>query len=380
LQNHYDYIITGSGAAGLSLLLHMQQFTFFNSKKILVIDNNNKNQNDRTWCFWEKNESILEAIVYKKWEQLQVNTASSKTIKPIAPYTYKMIRAIDFYNHAKKTIASNKNIVFLNATVSSVTNKGNGVVVVANNETFYANFAFNSIIFQQPNVSSKQNLLLQHFKGFVITTTNNSFNPSIATFMDFNVSQKHGTTFVYVLPFNQNTALVEYTLFTKNKLTDVQYNEGLNDYINNNLGITNFTIDDEETGVIPMTDAKFEKANVNIINIGTVSGATRASTGYTFQFIQKQCNAICKQLIQNQHPATYKSVISNKAKFYDKILLEVLAKNKVQGSKVFGNIFQQCTFQQLFAFLDDESSFANDLNIILSQPKLPFIKAFFAKL
>ncbi|HAO50811.1 MAG TPA: lycopene cyclase, partial [Runella sp.] len=52
MQN-YDFIIAGGGLAGLSLAYYMNQ-TVLRDKSILIIDQDTKSQNDRTWCFWEK--------------------------------------------------------------------------------------------------------------------------------------------------------------------------------------------------------------------------------------------------------------------------------------------------------------------------------------
>ena len=47
----YDYIITGTGASGLMLAYYMAIDPFFDSKKILLIEKEQKQKNDRTWCF-----------------------------------------------------------------------------------------------------------------------------------------------------------------------------------------------------------------------------------------------------------------------------------------------------------------------------------------
>ena len=62
MEKEYDYIIAGAGCAGLSLLMRMNGDPFFADKKILVVDAAGKNQNDRTWCFWEKEPDIFGAI------------------------------------------------------------------------------------------------------------------------------------------------------------------------------------------------------------------------------------------------------------------------------------------------------------------------------
>ncbi|NDA64318.1 MAG: lycopene cyclase, partial [Chitinophagia bacterium] len=60
------------------------------------------------------------------------------------------------------------------------------------------------------HIKSKSYHLLQHFKGWMIETSEDCFDPDKATFMDFRVSQQSGTTFVYVLPVTNRRALVEY--------------------------------------------------------------------------------------------------------------------------------------------------------------------------
>jgi len=61
----YDYIITGAGCAGLSLAMHMIHSGRFSDKKVLLVDKDPKRANDRTWCFWEKEEGLFQSIVYK---------------------------------------------------------------------------------------------------------------------------------------------------------------------------------------------------------------------------------------------------------------------------------------------------------------------------
>ena len=53
------------------------------------------------------------------------------------------------------------------------------------------------------------------------------FNPAEAILMDFRVSQQHGATFVYTMPFSKKSALVEYTLFNEKLLQPAEYDEGL---------------------------------------------------------------------------------------------------------------------------------------------------------
>ena len=51
-MKHYDYIFTGAGLAALMTVYKMIESNHFSKKSILLIDENVKKTNDRTWCFW----------------------------------------------------------------------------------------------------------------------------------------------------------------------------------------------------------------------------------------------------------------------------------------------------------------------------------------
>ncbi|HSU49808.1 MAG TPA: lycopene cyclase family protein, partial [Segetibacter sp.] len=214
-MKRYDYIICGAGAAGLSLLMRFMQHSAFEEKKILVVDKAPKNKNDRTWCFWEKQPGVFEKIVHHQWQQVKFHSAFIDSLLDLTPYTYKMIRGIDFYNYVYSEASNHKNIEFLYGNVQAVGNAGNEGMVVVDGEQYTARYVFNSIQFNKSAVPPGKYYLLQHFKGFVIETEAKHFNPSQATLMDFRVSQSSGTSFVYVLPTSENKALVEYTLFSE---------------------------------------------------------------------------------------------------------------------------------------------------------------------
>ncbi len=50
-DQHYDYIFTGAGLAALMTVYKMILSGNFNGKSILLLDENPKKTNDRTWCF-----------------------------------------------------------------------------------------------------------------------------------------------------------------------------------------------------------------------------------------------------------------------------------------------------------------------------------------
>jgi lycopene beta-cyclase len=86
MTEEFDYIIAGSGCAGLSLLYRLISNESFQHKKILVIDKDLKNKNDRTWCFWEDGEGFFERLVLKKWHNLIYCTEDLKVDAQLKKY------------------------------------------------------------------------------------------------------------------------------------------------------------------------------------------------------------------------------------------------------------------------------------------------------
>ncbi|HBS52631.1 MAG TPA: lycopene cyclase, partial [Flavobacterium sp.] len=59
-MKQYDYIFTGAGLSALMTVYKMVLSKKFQTKRILLIDVNAKQTNDRTWCFWDQKESLWE--------------------------------------------------------------------------------------------------------------------------------------------------------------------------------------------------------------------------------------------------------------------------------------------------------------------------------
>lgn len=371
----YDYIIAGSGCSGLSLLYKILQTHSLQKKSILVIDKNQKKNNDRTWCFWEKNPGSFESIVYAKWNTLEFISDDTNKKVDLGQYTYKMIQGIHFYNFVIEYAKKFKNVVFIQESIIDIDSIFNEAKVITKKNTYTAKYVFNSTNLFNPKIN-KQNSLLQHFKGWNIKTADPAFNSKVGKLMDFSVSQENGTTFMYVLPTSSTNALVEYTLFSPSPLKQEKYIKELKKYIKEVLKIEKYTIEHEEFGIIPMSLAKFEQnPKPNVINLGTSGGYTKASSGYTFQFIQKNVLDIVKNLKAGKSPVQNLSFKNKIYRWYDRTLINVLLTNKLTGKEIFTIMFKKNSAHKILAFLGNESTITEDILIMKNFPKIPFLLA-----
>ena len=376
-MQHYHYIFTGSGLSALMTVYEMILSGKFNDKSILLIDENPKKSNDRTWCFWDE-KHLFDEIVSKKWSQAIFSNEKFTRVLELTPYEYKKIEGVAFYEMVFKMISEHKNIHFLNQKVVDFTELGDHCVVKTNSEGSEGNFTCNKVfnsIYNPKEVTSqsKYPLIHQHFIGWFIKSKEAVFTPNCATFMDFSVELKNNTRFMYVLPTSTTEALLEYTLFSKNLLSKEEYEAEIQNYITK-LGITEYEIIEKEAGNIPMTSFPFWKNNTkNIVQIGSAGGWTKASTGYTFKNAVKKSKALVKFLKSESDFRKFHK--KDKFWFYDLLLLDILNSKNHLGPSIFSAMFKEGSSEVVFKFLDEKTSLWEDLQVIWRCPKMPFIVA-----
>lgn len=388
-MKHYHYIFTGSGLSALMTVYEMVLSGKFQDKSILLIDEDSKKTNDRTWCFWDDNTptfghpsrrgEFFTDIIYKKWSVALFADKNFKRELNLNPYQYKMVNGLDFYNLVFDAISKHSNIHFANQKVIDFQELGNHCVVKTDVESYTCNKIFNSIFdLEIVKTQNKYPLLQQHFIGWFIRSKEATFNPNCATFMDFSVEQKGNTRFMYVLPTSETEALIEYTLFSKDLLEKQEYENEIKNYIEK-LGISDYQIVEKEQGNIPMTSYKFWKHNSkNIINIGSAGGWTKASTGYTFKNSTKKSKALTQFLCkENDFRKFYKK---DMFWFYDLLFLDVLNRRNDKGSAIFSALFKKGNPSLIFKFLDEETTIWEDLQVIWKCPKGLFIRALLDRL
>ncbi|MBK9733626.1 MAG: lycopene cyclase [Saprospiraceae bacterium] len=373
IHTTYDFIITGTGAAGLMVAYRMSLDSYFEGKKILLIDRDNKTSNDRTWCYWEKGTGEWDFLLAKTWENIYFGSKNYSGLISLGGYKYKMLRSSDFYSFVYKILRQNPQFEFVTDDVVNISETNNGVMIETKYNQYHAKKVFNSIL--DTSIIASQNkfpYLKQHFVGWFVKAVSPVFKENQATFMDFKIHQKGNTRFMYVLPTSPYEALIEYTLFSEKLLKIEEYEEEIKLYLTN-LGVSDYKITEKEQGNIPMTSYPFEKNNsLNLMQIGSAGGWTKASTGYTFAKIAKNTKALIEYI--KYHDDFRKFYCKNRYWYFDLIFLDVLHRNNELGSVVFSSIFKDNDIKDVFMFLDEKGSWFDDAKIMFkTKPSLQFV-------
>lgn len=373
-MKEYDYIIAGAGCAGLSLAVHMIRSGAFNESRVLLVDKQQARTNDRTWCFWETEAGLFESVVSKTWSKLDFLAPGFSRLLEIAPFSYKLIRGSDFYQYACELIAAMPNFEWCYGNITGISEQTTHAVLHIDGQQYISPYIFSSMQ-SAGSMLPGEITLQQHFKGLLIETTEAIFDDSRATLMDFTIPQPGETAFMYILPLSSTRALVEYTIFGEKIWPSAAYDRQLGEYISKRLGINGFTVLETELGSIPMSTYRDKIRRGRTIQLGISGGQTKASTGYTFKFIQRHSAALVAGMISKGTPVLNRRNLEGRFHFYDSVLLRVLAADGLMGAGIFARMFSRNSVTLVLLFLENRSTIFQEVRLMMSLQKIPFIRA-----
>jgi len=372
-QNHntntvipYDCVFIGMGASNGLMLLEFIKRGYHQTKRIAVIEPQQKNKNDKTYCFWSSpNDTIvkdLSSIISHQYQFVQTN---NNKVQSIQDQPYYCIKSIDFYNLVHEAIASHPFDKY-DAPVVALHPLTDSIEIIIEQQVITGAIVFDS----RPPVFTQevrnQSYLLQSFFGYHIRLQNPILHVDTFQMMNFDVDQSCHTQFLYNLPYAPNECLVELTRFGVDTIEIDYAKKILDEKIKAQFGA--YEIVAEEEGCIPMTVLK-QPASVDkrIINMGARANLIKPTTGYGFKKMHAFASAF-------ENPA---QAPSTKARFlfYDHLLLIILIRWPELGKKIFTALFQNNTIQRIFSFLDEKSGISEEVKIFASLPIVPFLKA-----
>ncbi len=374
----YDYLIVGGGAAGLSLAYHISQEPRLAGKTVLLIEPEAKDQNDRTWSFWTAEPHLFEAVVAHQWHRLAFRSPGFARVLDLGPYRYQTIRALDFYQFVHRALAADPRFTRRRGTVEELADTPAGVRARGSAGTFAARYAFDS---RPPAVvpnPARHRYLLQHFVGWEVETDADAFDPAVVEFMDFRGPQHREARFVYVLPFGPRRALVEYTLFSGQPLPKAEYEGYIVDYLHNTLGLAagQYRVVAEEAGAIPMTDHPLpDRAGAHVVNLGTRGGRAKPSTGYAFRRIQAHSARLVGALAATGRPPADPTGDRWQFRLFDTLLLDIMQRRGETTRDIFRQLFSRNPVGRIFRFLDEQTSWADNLRVMRSVAPGPFLRS-----
>jgi lycopene beta-cyclase len=369
-----DYLFAGAGAAASLLLLSLERRGLLQGKRVAVLDPDDKKRDDKTFCFWcnpdDPMAQNLQSLTRTRWSHVRVNRQPAQKLTPLA---YWHISGLSLYN-AARDLMQQRQIVREPAAVNKVSPSPEGGLVVSTDRgNWIAAQVFDSRPPQFLQPAANETHLLQSFIGRVVAPENPYPDPDCFELMDFQIPQQGYTQFMYVLPFSDDTMLVELTRFGKNPISEAEAEPLLDQYIRDRFGETRLV--SEERGCIPMSSAPLAAERMpGLVRLGGRAGAIKPSTGYGFKNMFRHAETVADNLAADT-PAPTLAPGPPRFRFYDRLLLLILLHRPEWGSRIFKVLFSRNHPVAVLRFLDEQTSLAQDLRILLRLPLQPFLQA-----
>jgi lycopene beta-cyclase len=376
----FDVVIAGAGASGLSLALALVRGPMCNSR-IAIIDKDDQDQTSRHWGYWSDHPTLFDSVPQRSWVQLRVIDDTRALIVPLGAYRYAFVRGEDLYAAALAELRTHPNVCVVRDVVERIEDGADGATVIARKQAVQGRWVFDSLLNQhdvarlRAHGAPRCRVLRMHFKGWDIETPQPAFDPGAATLFDFRTPQNGALRFFYVLPMARNRALVEYTVFSPAVLKQAEYEGALRAYIEGVCGLHDYAIHHEENGAVPLTDYDFpRRIGRHVMSIGAKAGRVKPSTGYSLTRVQHDAVAIARSFERHGHPFDV-PLPSRWYDWLDTLLLDVLQREGGALAGVFTAMFRRNPAARIFRFLDEEAGLIEQLPLIMSLPKLVFLRA-----
>lgn len=377
----YDFTFLGMGCGNSLLLMALHSKDLLANKKILVVEPDPKETNDRTFCFWMNPATAahhgLRDIISHEWSKVIVGDTPAQ--QPGA-LKYYHIRGIALYEKTKKLLHHYGAEIIHHSYDGAPHQDQHGCELSVNEKKIRSGVVFDNRPPEYAPPATSDVKLYQSFYGWVIKSKEDIFDSDCCTIMDFSVQQEGATQFMYVLPFSRNQALFECTRFGENIITKDSAEEALRGYLKDKQ--IDYSIENHEQGVIRMFSCPItnQSKESNWIDTGERAGCVKPSTGYSFVRNLNHAERIV-QYLTNQ--ARTVRQVKNRYAYYDRLLLQVLRDHPSKGKTVFTRMFSANRAEKVFAFLDENTKPSDEIAILGSLPTGLFagaaIKDFFRR-
>lgn len=361
-----DYVIVGAGVAGLSLARRLAP-RLSPGQRLLLIDGR-RHDADRTFAFWTDAPTPIDDLLWGAWHTLRICSDAAQQELALEPWRYVALSESRLREAVLLQLAQIQGAECVAGRVDRIEHgRDADVVVLEGGQRLAARWVFDSRSHEVDGSGLVS--LRQRFRGWWIETPEPAFDPDVATLMDFRAPQGQGLGFYYLLPAHPRRALVMAV-----HIGSDPHPPPLRPYVQRLLGDA-WTVVSEERGSTPATDHRFvRRAGLRTVRIGISGGQLRPSTGYAFQRIQRDSDAIVGALLRHGAPLPV-STDPWVLRTMDAIMLTVVARHPGATAPLFYRLFEGNPIHRVLRFLDDRPSWRDVVGIVRSLPPWWFVAA-----
>lgn len=372
-----DVVIVGGGLAGLSLACHLLRRGF--TGQLLVLESRADYAHDRFWCSWAAPDHPFDDCVVASWSQWRVGLADGRSVHVASKQPYRCIPSGRLYAEALRQIEASANAcIRMGARVVAVEDRhDHAEVALAGGARVRAGLVFDGRApdaERRPEVAAGSEVdWVQDFLGWRVRAERPVFDPATVTLMQF-AARRDDVRFVYVLPFSATEALVEATAFAPASVPDAEHVAALQAHMREACPGCGYDVVDEERGRVPMSTrpAAVASTGTRIVPIGTAAGMVKASTGYSFEAVQRWSAAVADDLVAGRGFVRH-AARSARATCMDRMFLAFMRRRPERMPELFLRLFERVPPDALARFLSDRAGVRDIAAVVMAMPALPML-------
>jgi lycopene beta-cyclase len=391
-----DVLVIGAGVAGLSLACELAA-SRLRDRRILVLDDGSRPLPDRSWAYWTDHRRTVHRAAAQSVDRLAVHTLGRDRLLRPERYRYELVTGADLLALTRSLAAGAPGLQLRRGHVEAVARQPDGVTVTVDGHPIRAALVFDSVgvpgatdgggdLDPDRRTAARSPRMWMAFSERRVRTERPAFDPGTATLFDFRVPQGGDARFVHVLPVSPREALIQLTGYSRRPLPPPVAD--LAGYLEQVLRVGSALILYEGAGSIPLRPARPARPVGPVLPIGVNAGLLKASTGYAFERIQRHTQALVTALVAAQGsdapagaalrgpaPAARAPGSSARHRWLDEVFLQAIAHDPAVLERTFAALVDGNPADRLLAFLDESLPIGQELRLIGSMPKAPFIRA-----
>ena len=401
LPDRVDAVIVGGGASGLALAGHLAT-TSWRDHSVLVVDDGSLPLDARSWAYWSAAPAPLDwfdRASSQVFDRFWVNSAAGQHLVRLGSYRYRVVRGPDLERAVNGVLHRAEGFRRVAGHVTAIEDGEQQATVTVDGQRVRADWVFDSVGLSGVGVSGvapprtkppgvgrsgvgattlPSGRLSMAFTGWRVQTRGDVFDPEALTLMDFRTGQDHGLAFLHVLPTSARSALVEHTRFVSCDVGGVDAGNvaeaALDGYLRDVLGVAGHRVVGVERGSIGLQPRAAAGTGQRVVPIGAQAGMVKPSTGYAYARIHRHCEALAWSLATRGHPFDVPQPLRRYA-LLDQVLLDAVVEEPLHVVHAFEQLFRHNPGDRVLAFLDERVSLAQELALVRSLPKGPFLRA-----
>lgn len=373
-QGRRRLVILGAGCAGLALARRLE-FHGFEGEVILLEERSSTALEacGQRWCFWgPPPDPVLAGAVSANWLHWQVRHGAEVARQADPAWSYRQIRARDYRAVLRARLEARGWRQHDGVRVLAVEQLFAGWLVRTEAGTWFADEVIDARgpaeadKFRSPDGFAPAR---QTFVGWEIETRGACFAPGVATLMEFQPAPHGQVHFVYVLPYTERRALVEYTEIAPPDR--VSSEAELLRHLERWLGArwSHFDVHEREAGSLPLGEIPSQPRTV-----GATAGALRPSSGYGFLTSWEQADQRARELCGLRGGSAERGSL---VRWLDAVLLRVLTRQPEILPAAFFGLFRRLPSPALARFLNGRPRASDLLRAVAAMPVDPFLRAAF---